>query len=68
MKYNISKKDDLQVRLHDRLEFPLEIRLRVRLRDRSIRLWDRSWGWLYSRLGDRFNNQLWVRLHRRLDI
>ena len=58
MKYNISKKDDLQNQLWPRLGIPLYNKLRNRLRDR-----------LRDRLFDQLDIRLWrlkVRLYNRL--
>jgi len=62
MKYNISKKDDLQNQLWPRLGIPLYNKLRNRLRNR---LRDR----LRDRLFDQLDIRLWrlkVRLYNRL--
>jgi hypothetical protein len=59
MKYKISKTDDLQKRLNDRLHN----QFKKLLQNRS---WDRIPNWRNVKLFLRLNNELWILLKRQL--
>ena len=65
MKYRISKGDDLQDRLRNRLNIGLESRLFSRL---NVRVWNRLQVLLDSRLKTRSLGRLWNRLQNYYEV